>query len=368
MDNSKFIPSQPEVEPKPKSKTELIKFFIIASVLLVFGIGGALATKVWNPWWNPFRPSPNKVIEKMTKAMEGVKTVHSKMEFEITAFENGEKTAGFKGSMEGDSDVQDLEKPKADVKFDFDIRTEGSEYFIGFELRQTAKDLYFKPKTLPVFLTQIVLPMTGIDWQELQNQWIRVNASELEKMYPDLFPQKEESQEHQQDIQNKLKEMIENKKFYLVKKTLPDEQINGKDSYHYLVALDREAIKQIISDMVFSEEFKNEMGQAVEIEKEEILKNLDQFFEKMGELEAELWIDKKDYYLCRFRGEKKINLNDLASEQPGLQENLAISLRMNIDYSNYNEPVKIEPPVSYKNIEDAFGRDFLEGFLRGYFQ
>ena len=79
IETQTYYPSPPQ---KKKSK---ILWIIIGGIILVVvgGILGALATRVWDPLWNPFRPEPTEVIEKMTLEMEKLKTLHSRTKLEI---------------------------------------------------------------------------------------------------------------------------------------------------------------------------------------------------------------------------------------------------------------------------------------------
>lgn len=85
----------------------------------VVGVGTSLATRVWDPLWNPFRPNPEKVLAKTASQMKELKTYHNKTVF-VADFKNKE---GFKieGDFSGDSDNADGNNPKLAGKFNLNF-------------------------------------------------------------------------------------------------------------------------------------------------------------------------------------------------------------------------------------------------------
>jgi len=172
-----------------------------------------------------------------------------------------------------------------------------------------------------------------------------------------------------------LKKLTSDKKFYSVKKELRDEKIEGTKVYHYLVVLNREEIKRLILEIteiyidisykkmfeVFPEEFRPspediEYGKRTMIEAME--KGFNEILEKIGNIESEIWIGKKDFYLYRIRGEKEFEWEkEMYSYmfEPAAKEKIKekITVKFDMNLSNFNKPVKIEPPERYKGLEEV---------------
>src|SRR3989344_4057739 len=86
--------SLPEIKPQAQSKYQpieaienkkfrrgehsIFKLFAFLSVILIItaiiGAGVALATRVWDPTWSPFRPAPDAVISKAWNNLKQVKS------------------------------------------------------------------------------------------------------------------------------------------------------------------------------------------------------------------------------------------------------------------------------------------------------
>ena len=83
---------------------------------------------------------------------------------------------------------------------------------------------------------------------------------------------------------------------------------------------------------------------------EELKKRIKEFLDKVGEIEIEYWIGKKDLLLYQLKGKTK-------------GERIAINF--SIQYSNFDQPFKIEVPSEYKSLEEIL-TSFFEKFFKGY--
>ncbi len=469
----------PASEPKPKGN--LMKIIIGAVLVVVIGTGTCLATRIWDPMWNPFRPDAEKVIIKMAEKMKEVKTMHSQMDFGIN-IKNG-SAADIAMKFEADSDQNDPNNLKSAGNVSLVFAVEGTQLSMGLETKTIGKDSYVKLTTIPASpLLTPYLQMMGIESDQIKNQWIKLDESSLQKLSRQELTsaQKEEAQKKQEEILAKLKNLFENKKFYLVGKELPDEEINGKGAYHYVVSLNKDEIKSIIpemfkimrealggdvnvlsslsearlkakeariiadmmqmriaAEMMYDNNYNSYSGlncnqsdisslcediaeytgnkpvifassqkycsftalsikgyyycidsklkavttninpegsgycngqtfvcpAAAEISDEdykkaadeEFSKELDKFFEKVGELSGELWIGKKDDLLYRFKGEKTFDLSKFGESATG-----TISLKLDINLSKFNQLINIEAPGQYKRLDEILSPIFGE--------
>ena len=95
---------------------------------------------------------------------------------------------------------------------------------------------------------------------------------------------------------------------------MPDEKINGKMAYHYILSLDREKIKEIMPELLgiameSSKKSSNGMLGTADIEK--ITQSIDEFLKKINGLNIELWIGKKDFLLYEVKIDKEIEASAL---------------------------------------------------------
>ncbi|MDI6603175.1 MAG: hypothetical protein QME57_03625 [Patescibacteria group bacterium] len=458
-----------------KPKTNLVKIIIEALLILVLGGGVVLGVRIWDPLWNPFRPSPEKTITKMTAKMKEVKTYHTDLNLELNI--KNESEFNIKGKLWGDADNNDPKKIKSAGGINVNFAMEGMQFSLGLETKQIGETLYIRLAAIPAFpIVQQFLLMKGIDFNKMKNQWVKFDEDDIKKLlgkehYQELMKRQQEEKKKQEAMVEEFKKIIKNKKLYLVKKELRDEKIGKVNTYHYVVTLNNEEIKEIIPDLlniggfgiydsltaakIEAKEAKviadmrqirtiaeiiynNEGGYhkvncdwvdmsklckdifdqvgakpviftsdkaycsftplpvkgyyycvdsglnalttninpleagycngqtfvcpaAAKISEEDykkmaeerLSKDIEKFFEKIGELSAELWIGKEDYLLYRFKGEKLIDLSKFDENEKG-----TVLIKLDIDLSKFNQPVNIEAPGQYKSLDEIFSPMF----------
>ena len=85
---------------------------------------------------------------------------------------------------------------------------------------------------------------------------------------------------------------------------------------------------------------------------EDIFSNkIDELFESVGEISAEIWIGKKDKFIYKIKAEKEIDLNKFKGETKGI-----IIGKLDIEFSNFDQPVEIKAPESFKSLEEILGQ------------
>ena len=338
--------------PVPPPKKNLAKIVIAIVIVVFLGTGVSLATQIWDPLWNPFRPSPETVIEKMTEKMGAVQTIHSNIDFE-TSIKN-ETAFDFKINTQADTDSTNPDNLKDERDFNLSFNVAGMQTSLGFKQKTIGQSSYIKLTTVPAQVLGPVLQGLGIDINQLRNTWIKIDEDSLKNFLGPEFSQKieeeqEKSKEKQVMMVEKLKKLVENKKLYLVKEELSDAKVGEIKTYHYIVALNKEEIKSIVPELlkIFGEE---EGAQSLAGENLQKLQGeIDNFFEKIGELSGEVWIGKRDKFLYRLSGDKNFDISQFAKGKKG-----AVIVKLNIDFSNFNQPIVIEPPPEFKSIEEIF--------------
>lgn len=346
-----------------KRKTGTVITIVVGVLILgVLGVGASLYTQVWDPLWSPFRPDPEDIVEQMIQNMAEVKTMH----FEATIGIVAEiATSGvFKVSMNirSDSDVTDPENLQGSVFFDVAITSDFGEAFaFEGEVRSMGKTAYFRfnPFLVPEEL-QLTLDLIGVDLNTIGEQWIKFDKETLGSFGIDTS-ELEISQEKQKEFAERIKKLFQEKKLYIVKEELPDQKIGGIKAYHYVLALDQQELKNAIVEL-FSvmaessgESFGGELGISFLIGG--LSESLNVFLDKVGGITGEVLIGKKDKLLYNMKVEKEIDLSQLDSATQG-----TITIAVNLEYSQFNQPVTIEAPKSFMKFEELFG-PLLQGLL-----
>ncbi len=329
--------------------TSIIKI-IIGVVILGVAVGGiSLGSKLWDPIWNPFRPSPERVIEQMQSNMGVVKTLHLEGKIDITSKEDN-KEFTMSMTFDGDSDISDSQYPKSTTNLDITMAMEGMEFSFGIETKVIDEIYYLKLTKIPL-PAQSLLAVFGIDMNLIKNQWIKVDEEVLRGLSRATpYMTQELSKKQEKAMIEKLQGIFIERSIYYVKEELPDEEIREKKAYHYLLALDKEEIKQIIPELL---DIMIEFGftPVVSISEEEISNKIDEFFEGVGEISAEIWIGKKDKFIYKIKAEKEIDLNKFQGETKGI-----IIGKLDVEFSNFDQSVEIKAPEFFKSLEEILGQ------------
>lgn len=366
-------------QPK-KVKKDIFLWFAFFVLILVVGTTVVLATRIWDPFWNPFRPNPEEVIKRMFLKMEEIKTFEEKGEF-FAGIKTEEGELDLKISGGSKKDLTEKEKPKEEAVFEivFSVDQEESltvEFTLNGEIKAIGETLYLKITNFPnfpeVFPEEFDLSLIE---DQIEDQWIKIDEQSLLNLLekfgmgiPEIEERIRKEKEFQKQFEEDVKKFLKEKPWLSVKKQFPDKKIGKIEVYHYLLNLDiqlvsdffLEKIKEMIEKgMVFNSTF-NEIEFENEFEEEfnEFRKKLKESLNKIGEVNVELWIGKKDYFLYKIKGEKTFNLSQFEEEMEG-----EISLGLNLEYSKFNQPVKIEPPTEYKELEEIL-TPFIEMYLK----
>ena len=359
------------------------KILIPIVLLVVIGaLAGSLYSKIWNPSWNPF-VSPDKVLSEALEKTAELKTYSQKIEISINcgAITRSEATgsffaSGFEGldnisfSIKSDADVDLtlLENPKSSGDFRMDISLAGiseeqllSEIapfvqegkltlFLEGEGKQIGKESYLKIKTIPFypFLNMQLAPL-GIDLSEIKDNWIKIDPEAISALTGVKYEGLET--EKTKELQEKIKNILKEKKLFSLKSVLKSEKIDNIMCYHYLVSVNSKELKEVISKIL--DEIQKEYLLGEEIPQEELEKfyqEFDKIWEKLGGIEFEIFIGKKDKFVRLISLEKEIGLEKFADGNKEMSGKA--NVKLSIGYSNLNQPILITVPREYKNLEE----------------
>lgn len=240
-------------------KTNLVKItgFILISFLAVSGV--VLGTRIWDPVWNPFRPNPERVMAEMFLNLRNLKSFHSEAEIEFLFKREIGEDMVFYSSAIRDLDNHDSENPKSATDITARLGIEGIDLNFAGSQKTIGDSSFYKITTIPALpFLEPFLQMMGINIYDIKDKWIEIDLESFsawakENIPSTYFTSEEELKrqlKEQEVIREEVKQIIETKKIYYVEKELPDEKINGKDVYHYIVALDKEELKNVIPEIL----------------------------------------------------------------------------------------------------------------------
>lgn len=338
----------------------VIKIIIPIVVALAVLAGASLATRIWDPVWNPFRPEPEKVIETMSSKMEEVKTIHSEFKIDIKADDtkiNQKMDISF--VFKGDSDLTNLSNPKAKMDLEADISAIGGtmpfSVSLGVKIIAIGEDFYLLINKITAPLLEQILAMSGFDLNIIRNKWIKIDKQSLETLQQlggGTIPESQEPSAEEKAIQEKALKLFSEAKLYYVKKELSDKTIDGKKAYNYQFVLDRGEIIKVMAELLHMQIMEGEL------DKELVEQTFGEFFNKVGEITGEILIGKKDNLLYGISLEKEIDVSKLDSSSKG-----TLGIKFELRNSKFEEMVVITPPADPEKLETILG-PFIEIMVR----
>jgi len=257
------------------------------------------------------------------------------------------------GNFNGLLDVSESGNPQFSLVL-FDSLTSGNtvdkittNFIFGLEMRIMDKVLYFQMTDFPSF---------GLfDVSSVENQWLEIDQEAMEeKLSIFQFQQvaggkgnQKEQKLSEEQIQ-KINIEIDNFISKLAKKVIkmPDEKIEGVNSWHYSVQLDKEELKNLIikiTEIVTDEEVS-----------EEKKKSFDETLKAMELKDIEIWIGKKD----NLPHKALISFSSKETEE----NKVTADYKFTFFFRNYNRPVKLEVPGSTQSLNELF-EDLFGGLI-----
>ncbi len=329
---------------------KIIPVTILAIVLVGFGTLGGLYTQTWDPLWNPFRPDPDIIITDMGSQIGQVETSAVNVDFEFD-FHNGQEFT-INGIISARENLKDFDNPETEGEFDFSFKTEGLEMSFAGAVIDVGEDSYWKFTTIPASsFIEPYFALFGIEIEDIKNEWIKVDGESLKELMGEDYDSTKELEEHNKEIIEEVKDILEKAILFKVREELEDEVLDNVKTYHYLVYLDKQGIKLFVPELMeamakyYPELSLNEEG--MEESMQEFEKTVDEFFAKTGGIEAEIWIGKKDHLPYKIVFEKEIDISQIDESEEGI-----VKIKINADFSRFNQLMEIEAPSDYKILDE----------------
>ncbi len=341
--------SEPNQKPK---KSKAFMLFIIIGMIFIGSFGAALASRIWDPVWNPFRPSPEKVLARAFLKQKEIKTQNEKIFVYADAKTPTDDAFSVEIKMESNTDTRDENIMKASGKFDYKVLIGPISIPFSGEATIIGEEIYFKLDSLPTALFQF-FKMSGADFSNnpyidafenilngITGKWIRISPNDKH-----LGMSFSINARKQKELSEAINNIVARYPVFKVKKQFADKEINENKAYHYLLALDKENLKKLLPEIL--ETIRNSgmfpLAEKNPSDKEEIaraMKELDDLLNKTGEITTEIWIGKNDYYIYRIKGEKTIDVSAISDGR----EKGVIKIGWDASASNFNQPIEIKAP------------------------
>jgi type II secretory pathway pseudopilin PulG len=317
----------------------LLKILSFIAIFVFLGGGATLATRIWDPMWNPFRIEPKEVIANTQNKMIGLKTFHYDLYLEANS---GKEKVTITGKS--DVDMVDPNNSKTNSELVINFRTEGTEFSLSAEAKTRGEVSYFKINTIPAPLSMLT-EMVGFNLEQVKGQWIKVDQDSMDKITETLYPKEIISEMKEKSEKNKInteriKKLVEGKEIFIVKEEMEDEKIGKTDVYHYRIGLNEKEFEIIMTE-AFKIVAENEENMALILE-EDLYGVISEYVRMASDLTADVWIGKKDYLLYNIKFEKEIY-----SQEP-YKSKIALDLK----FSDFNKEILDETPQDFKKIEE----------------
>lgn len=306
---------------KPFGKKKWL-FVVLAGICLIGGAGyGAYAY---------FTQTPSYVMNRVVTGMAGVKS------FEYSGNVSAEVSgtgplgfgeAGFPLNRE-EGKVAGLTTYQANLTFNGRADIEHKRSELTFQADSQGMSLKVNVKALDdaSYINVEQFPKIGsFEPDKFLGTWIKITRKTFENFAPAVSEESESLPQDEQRIRAAYNEHP-----FLVLKDKSREKIGTKAVFRYVYEIDKEELKKYYQNVMEGRE-------------NEALERLYQVLDKMQFKEGEVWVGSKDHFIYKFR--TALSYKD---------EEAAVTLTLNLDLGNYNEPGEITAPSSYKNAEQVW--------------
>lgn len=363
-----FQGTQPKIAPLPKKGglSFLVKILIAVVVIIFIAIiagGAVLATRIWDPVWNPMRPKPEVVILKAWNQLKEIKSQNFDaglvMGGKNVKYEDQSVDFNVDLKVAGGVDISDKNNMLSSITSSVGAWANDGDnqynFAIAGETRQISKVLYIKINQLDLGNFNMFLMMMGIDTSKIKNQWIKYDLNDAIKdanLYAGVpTEQQTEEQKNLKDVLDQIAKILLDKKVYDINQFSDNRGAEGKE-YHYIVSLNREkfmAASPEIFDVL--EKYSEKSGQkpTEEYTLEKFQKGLNDIFDKLGPLSMDLFIGKQDNFFHKIQLAKTLDVSKFDNQYSG-----TVQIDYKIEQSSINKPVEVSAPAEYKTFEELF--------------
>jgi hypothetical protein len=329
------------------------KILVSGIVALLIIAVALLATQTWNPQWNPFVASNNRIIEKALLKLADVKTIKSNWLFDLTLEGNlGQglpNSVSFTLSLEQQQDNSNSANPITATDFNLGLGAQGVNLSLKGKTIATKNDVYLMFTSFPA------IPFLSTDaLSSVKDVWMRTNNAEIRRAFG--LPEEEVKIDEKQ-LAEKVKELLRNNNIFVIKQKLGKEKVDGVSAEHYLTELNKAATKTIFLEVM------NYYGQYVpETEKAAYQKsvkdfedNFDLFWNQISPLQIHFWL--ANGWIRKLSVEKEFQGQATSGELS------KINFKVEGKFFDFNKKLSIKIPQNAKPVTEVFKNIFSPDIL-----
>ncbi len=335
-DNDFYINKEGINNQESRPKKVKIIFTVIALILLTGT--AALAMRLWDPYWNPFRPSPETIFNNAVMEMMKIETMHSEIRLKAD-FDNIDGSRGIDIKISSDSDNTDPLTPKFQSDFEIALIDKGMRMFFTGEVRGIGDVFYLKIDTIPLPITASLM-MMGIDLDQWRGEWISVDPRDMGMSFTS-------DPEEMEALEKKLIELLKEYPLLVSEQEFSNKTIDDRETYHYLFTLRRENAIDFLTEIVDYQIKRTgiEEREVSEEEREEIR----EFVNRIDDVPFEVYIDKKNLLIRKIVIKDTFDISDKSLELDG-----KLNIDLEIKFSGFEESMTIIAPDDSLSILEVF--------------
>ncbi len=339
-------------------RKKFVKQLILATSALIFVSGCVFAFINWHGTIE----KPESVLKRMEKKMEKLKTIVIDNNYKIAInFSDNFMLGNFPIQLNFDLlNKIDQKNKRNQSNMELSYNVLGMEVKTIVETRSLDKKFYFNLKSIPPLLS-LITEYTG----DIKDKWVKIDEQSIDKLNElnKNFLEEEKLPYDLEAWKNFLDHVDDNNffykaSFYEVLKKEKDEKVLGKMAHHYKVKINKKELADFLTANL----------------KEEKKAPVYNFFNNIGEIEADIWVGRLNDLLYKVSLKGDINLKDLDkilendSNQEEQNENYGLknintnnylsqatgSYEAEIIFDNFNKSLKVEEPTQAIAIEDFY--------------
>jgi len=368
-------PSQVSYKEPARKKGGIMPILITIIVLLVIaslvGVGVALGSRVWDPTWNPFRPSPESVILKALNNLNEIKSENFSSEISLSGegiqASGGSSNFNVSFNTTGGVDNSDINNKLLDIQGSLTASATNTsapeeQYNISLsgQARLIQQDLYLKLDEANLGgLESFLLMFGGPDINEVKGKWIRFQINDLSQIPQTqiIDGQQAEMEQNLKDALDKIAKILSDRKVYDISQ-MPDNQGTEGKEYHYYVSLSQKKVIDASPEIfgVLQEYYnKNSPETPFPYTLENFQKSINDAFDKIGKLGADLFIGKDDNFFHKIQIIKDLDISKFENSSSGI-----IKINYKMEEASINEPIEVSVPEGYINFKDLLSSIILK--------
>ena len=350
-------PVQPMQSNMPKMRTGshfVLKLLVVLIILIVLGVAGYFTAGQYlnlpysSFFSNLFGPNPQTVIAKMMTSMADVRSYQTIIQGSVNATDNKNASQSkVLFSIDNKSDATDVNNLKADATFTIQATSNKS----ASPLMSANISLLTVNNTSYIKINNLTLPdgfsYPGVDFSQLKGQYLKIDQDSINSLSQAGGVGIDVSQMSNPGLTKEIQDLLLSEDMFSDSKKLGSEVVSGQNTYHYLVNISKDKIKDLINKSMALQAQNSGTANSSLLVMSMAQSYVNSFVDALGDISIELWIGKKDYMLYKYKIDKTIDLNKI---NPGA--NATISIRLDATNSNFGKPVSVQAPITSQKIED----------------